>query len=46
MARKKKKYPAAQALGKLGGEKRSTAKAEAARLNGLKGGRPKNAAAG
>lgn len=34
------KNPAAVALGKLGGRVRSDAKAEAARANGAKGGRP------
>jgi hypothetical protein len=37
------KNPAAVALGRLGGRVRSAAKAEAARLNGRKGGRPKKA---
>jgi hypothetical protein len=41
---KKKKNPAAVALGRLGGKVggavKSEAKAEAARKNGLKGGRP------
>ncbi len=36
-----KKNPAAQALGALGGLKRSKAKAAAAKRNGKKGGRPK-----
>jgi hypothetical protein len=35
------KNPAAVALGRLGGRKRSAAKAAAARLNGRKGGWPK-----
>lgn len=35
------KNPAAVALGKLGGRATSAAKAEAARNNGKKGGRPK-----
>lgn len=38
---KKKKNPAAVALGKLGGKKTSEAKAAAAKLNGKRGGRPK-----
>ena len=36
-----KKNPNAVALGKLGGQSKSKAKAEAARINGKKGGRPK-----
>lgn len=36
-----KKNPAAVALGKLGGAATSDAKAEAARTNGKKGGRPR-----
>lgn len=36
------KNPHAVALGKPGGESKSKAKAEAARKNGRKGGRPKN----
>jgi hypothetical protein len=39
----KKKNPAAVALGSLGGQKRTKAKAQASRLNGLKGGRPRSA---
>jgi hypothetical protein len=35
------KNPAAVALGRLGGAKKSTAKSEASRANGKKGGRPK-----
>jgi hypothetical protein len=35
------KNPAAVTLGSLGGKVRSTAKAEAARENGKKGGRPR-----
>jgi len=35
------KNPAAVALGKLGGAKKSTAKSEASRANGKLGGRPK-----
>jgi hypothetical protein len=35
------KNPAAVALGRMGGEARSQAKADAARANGRKGGRPK-----
>ena len=35
------KNPAAVALGALGGRKKSARKAEAARLNGRKGGRPR-----
>jgi len=38
-----RKNPAAVALGKLGGRVKSDAKAEAARKNGKKGGRPKKA---
>jgi len=37
------KNPHAQALGKLGGSKKSPAKALAAKQNGKKGGRPKMA---
>jgi hypothetical protein len=33
--------PAAQALGRLGGKKKTPAKAKAARENGAKGGRPR-----
>lgn len=36
------KNPAAVALGKLGGSKKSKKKTEAARENGKKGGRPVN----
>lgn len=36
-----KKNPHAIALGKKGGKAKTKAKAQAARLNGLKGGRPK-----
>ena len=36
-----KKNPAAVALGKLGGSKKSDKKAAAVRKNGKKGGRPK-----
>jgi hypothetical protein len=36
-----RKNPAAQALGRLGGQASTPAKAEAARANGAKGGRPK-----
>lgn len=36
-----KKNPAAAALGKLGGAVKSDGKAEAARANGKKGGRPR-----
>lgn len=36
------KNPAAVALGKLGGAKKSKRKAEASQANGKKGGRPKN----
>jgi hypothetical protein len=35
-----KKHPGAVALGKLGGRVKSAAKADAARANGQKGGRP------
>lgn len=35
------KNPHAVALGRLGGKKKSIAKAEAVRINGKKGGRPK-----
>lgn len=38
------KNPHAVALGKLGGKAKSTAKVEAARLNGQKGGRPRKSA--
>jgi len=44
MAEKKKpkpKNPHAEALGKLGGKARTEAKAQAARANGKRGGRPK-----
>lgn len=37
----KPKNPAAVALGRLGGATRTPAKAEASRINGRKGGRPK-----
>jgi len=37
----KTKNPAAVALGKLGGRRKSAAKTKAARKNGRKGGRPK-----
>lgn len=37
------KNPAAVALGRLGGRVKSDRKAEAARLNGKRGGRPKKA---
>lgn len=37
----KEKNPAAVALGKRGGEKKSRKKADAAKTNGKKGGRPK-----
>jgi hypothetical protein len=36
-----RKNPAAVALGRKGGKARSEAKADAARVNGQKGGRPK-----
>lgn len=39
----KKKNPHAVSLGKRGGKVRSDAKADAARRNGQKGGRPKKA---
>ena len=38
----KPKNPHAQALGSLGGQSKSEAKKEASRLNGKKGGRPRN----
>ena len=37
------KNPAAVALGKLGGAAKSSAKADAARQNGKRGGRPRKA---
>ena len=37
------KNPAAVALGRLGGQVKSDRKAEAARLNGKRGGRPRKA---
>jgi hypothetical protein len=37
-----KKNPAAVALGRLGGSKATEAQKAAARINGLKGGRPKH----
>ncbi len=41
MESKTDKNPHAVALGKLGGSKKSKAKADAVRANGRKGGRPK-----
>jgi hypothetical protein len=41
MAQLPRKNPAAVALGRLGGSVSSSAKAEAARINGALGGRPK-----
>jgi len=42
MAKKIDINDAARALGRLGGLAKSAAKADAARINGLKGGRPHN----
>jgi hypothetical protein len=42
MQRTKQKNPAAVELGRLGGRRKTAAKAAAARANGLKGGRPQN----
>jgi hypothetical protein len=42
----KRKNPAAVALGRKGGKKKSTAKAAAAKVNGAKGGRPRIRCAG
>lgn len=44
MATRTKKNPAAVALGRKGGKARTDAKADAARANGAKGGRPKKVA--
>jgi len=41
MEKKRKKNPAAVALGRLGGRPKTAAKARAARENGKKGGRPR-----
>jgi len=41
MSRSYKKNPAAVALGRLGGKKKSELKAAAVRENGRKGGRPR-----
>lgn len=41
----RRKNPAAVALGKMGGQARSPAKADAARENGKRGGRPKKVTA-
>lgn len=41
MKKTKSKNPAAVALGKIGGAKKSEKKAQAARENGKSGGRPK-----
>lgn len=41
MATKKKKNPAAVALGRLGGQSKSERKLNASRANGAKGGRPR-----